>query len=459
MPASPQLTRRLAFSLAALLTLAACAPVLSTSPSPAPSVQGAPSGAAPTPLPAAVPAERRATVSEIANEVQARESATAQLRAARLGDQLRVGGQVRTGSASQVRLDLSEGTIVRLGADTEFTLAELSPAGGDPFTRLTLLAGQVWVILFGGRFDVETPAGVATVRGSYLGVAFDPARMTLVVTCLEGACGLRNELGEVALTHGQTAQVAGPNLPPSAPAPMAQGQVRDWVQVNPEAAPLVPQVFPAGTPTAGPADPPAAPVSAAPGAPSASQPLRYQITNFCPADVAIRYSGPETGEFKLAPGAAQSGELPPGQYTFTATSTEPRGNGTVTVASANGPFVDGPCSDQPGSGPGPGVTPGPGQAPAPGGRANTQPLRYALNHNCPLDPQTGVVREGVWVWTFANQDNGQTYTVEVAPGENKSGELPPGHYLVSDRDDTGPLASGIADSDIGTVAVTRCPGP
>ncbi len=474
MPASSQSARRLAIVLTLLLAQAACAPAGPRTPAPTLLPVGdSLSQASPLPaLSAPAATERRATLNELANDVQARESAAAQMRAARLGDQLRVGGQVRTGSESQVRLDLSEGTIVRLGADTEFTLTELSAGGSDPFTRLTLLAGQVWVILSGGRFEVETPAGVASVRGSYLGVTFDPAQGTLTVTCLEGQCGLRNDQGEVALTNGQTSRVLVPAQPPSVPAPMAQSQVQAWVQFNPEAAPLVPQVFPAGTPTAGPVEPlfaPAGPGSAAvtprattggiPGTPAADQPLRYQITNFCSADVTIQYAGPESGEFSLTPGASRSGELPPGQYTFTSASTEPRGNGSITASSAQGLLVDGPCSDGPGSGPGPGPTPGPGQAPPPGGHVNTQPLRYSLNHNCPADPLTGAVREGTWVWTFQNQDNGQTYTVSVAPGENKSGELPPGHYLVSDQDATGPLASGLADSDFSQITVTRCPNP
>jgi hypothetical protein len=297
----------------------------------------------------------------LAKEVLTRFSAGTDWLAANEGDDVVAGSRVRTGAESKVRLDFTEGTIVRLGSFTEFTVTGLRESLDDPFTRLKLAAGQVWVILMGGQLEVETPAGVATVRGSYLGVSYQPETKTVVVTCLEGQCTLRNGEGEVKLTDGQTSTATDDGLPPSPPAPMLAEQVAAWVTASPEAETIMRQVYPQGTPT----------------------PIREN------------------------PIAQPS--LPP----------------TLTPAA----------------------------------RVNVQPLKYSLTHNCPPDPQSGASREGIWHWTFENVTIGQTFTVSVNPGSTERGELPPGHYRISDRDNTGPLESGELDSDSATIFVIRCPKP
>jgi hypothetical protein len=147
----------------------------------------------------------------------------------------------------------------------------------------------------------------------------------------------------------------------------------------------------------------------------------------------------------VAPGETKSGELPPGEYALTNTRDD---SGGITWNSANGPLTGSFCDDGGSAGGGGGQPPGP----------NTEPLRYALTHNCPADPQTGVVREGTWEWTFENLTTGQTYNLSVNPGESQSGEFPPGRYRVSDRDATGPLTNGEIDSGGPGINVSRCGG-
>ncbi|MGQ0601696.1 MAG: FecR family protein [Anaerolineales bacterium] len=381
---------------------------------------------------------RRATLSELANDVLARISLAADLAAAREGDAVDAGGLVRTGAESKVRLTFTEGTIVRLGAHSEFTVTELRAEADDPFTRIQLVAGQLWVILMGGSLEVETPAGVASVRGSYLGVNYDPQTQTIVVTCLEGECGLSNDAGEVALTDGQTSQ-AEEGEPPTPPEPLAAEQIEEWTEANPEAEAIVEEVYPEGTPT---------PDSNGGSGDDIGEPLRYSVTNYCTYAVTIGYGGPESGSFSLAPGEGQSGELPPGDYVFTSSDDDSQ----LPWSSANGPLSGGPCDHNAPPGSPNGTQP----VSTPVVAENTQPLRYTLIHNCPPDPQTGASREGVWEWTFDNVSLGQTFTVSVNPGSTESGELPPGHYRVSDRDNTGPLESGEFDSDQTSVYVARC---
>src|SRR3989338_6243093 len=114
--------------------------------------------------PSATPAPRQASVVDMRNEVKARETAGAGWLAASIGQQVLIGGGVRTGEAARARVDISDGTILRLGASAEFELLALSPEFAGATTRWSLGSGKVWLYVSeafsGGTFEVETPSGV-----------------------------------------------------------------------------------------------------------------------------------------------------------------------------------------------------------------------------------------------------------------------------------------------------------
>jgi len=271
-------------------------------------------------------AERQATFTLILNDVQARADAHADLKPASLGDRLQIGGQAQSGADSRACLDLQpEGTVVRIGPNTLFTLEALETDTASPFARLQLLVGQIWVILAAGRLEVETPYGLATVRGSYLSVAFDEAQ-GMVVTCLEGHCSLTNEAGSVDLTDGQASSIVQPEEPPTPPVEMDEEQYQAWQAASPEAADLLePQATdePRYTP-----DGQLIPSEAV--GPLNSRPLEFELTNNCPAPA------PQAGDWRwqferlsdangsgfvetivIPSGQTYSGVLPPGQYIIT----------------------------------------------------------------------------------------------------------------------------------------------
>jgi hypothetical protein len=332
---------------------------------------GAPAAAAPASGPNAVPGSatpasgeaaptRTAWLHEIVNDVQSRPSESESLKPAADGDVLVVGGQARTGAGSTTRLDLTEGTIVRLAPNSQFTLTELTPDVAAPSTRLSLMAGQVFVILLGGSLEVATPVGAATVRGSYLGVAFDPATNHLTATCLEGACALKNDLGSTPLTDGQAAEITGTDQPPSPPRPMRPEEFQQWTTISPEARQLSPDGTPGvpgapppgGSPGPQPFGTPPAGGTPFPGGPGPvahvnTQPLSYSFTNNCiftqpdgttkTLTWSISLSGPVSESFSLAAGESRSGELPPGQYTVTDSDSEGRTH-SGTIDSDFGPL-------------------------------------------------------------------------------------------------------------------------
>ncbi len=129
-----------------------------------------------------------AKLSEITGPVQVRESQDVSFTKAVPGYVLELLGQAQTQSGAKARLDLSTGTLVRLGPDTLFTLQPAQETSQGLGVRLQLTLGKLWVILKGGSLQVDTPSGVAAVSGSYLSVWYDPKTGELRITCLEGNC-------------------------------------------------------------------------------------------------------------------------------------------------------------------------------------------------------------------------------------------------------------------------------
>jgi hypothetical protein len=215
----------------------------------------APGCAAPTPVPTATPLPRQAILSELKNEVLARSRAEVQWQTAAEGQALQLGGGVQTKAEAKARVDISDGTILRFAANTVFEFKALSPLPADPVTRLYLEAGKVWVsitkALGAGSFDVETPVGVAGVRGSMLSVEYDPASGQMTVTCLEGQCRLTGANGAAQdLQAGEQAAIPGQGQSPAAKQAMPAEQLASWQANFPEAAPALSLITPMPTSTA-----------------------------------------------------------------------------------------------------------------------------------------------------------------------------------------------------------------
>jgi ferric-dicitrate binding protein FerR (iron transport regulator) len=207
--------------------------------------------------PSATPAPRTASLAELANEVNARSDPAGAWQAAALGQTIVPGGGVQTGADARARLDLSDASILRLGANTEFTLTDVSPDAPGDTASFVLSVGQMWLFvaetLGGGSFDVNTPVGVASVRGSWMGVEYHPANAHMIITCLEGECALTNSAGvRRDLVAGQQAGIKGVN-DPTQPITIDAARMAEWLQFVPEAqqfsATITPGPLPTATPT------------------------------------------------------------------------------------------------------------------------------------------------------------------------------------------------------------------
>lgn len=173
---------------------------------------------------------RVAELTDLPSDVFTRLTANAAEGQAVIGQVLSVGGTVRTQDRGNARIDINDGTIIRVSPKTLFTITQLEPS--SPVTRLFLTLGKVWITLSGGSMQVETPIGAASVRGSYLGVYYNEDLKQIAVSCLETQqiCSF-SYLGVVySMTSLQILII--PPIPPVV-RNMQGHEIKDWILVLP----------------------------------------------------------------------------------------------------------------------------------------------------------------------------------------------------------------------------------
>ncbi|MBI3158074.1 MAG: DUF3048 C-terminal domain-containing protein [Chloroflexi bacterium] len=227
-------TKQLPFSLIALTALAAIMAACTL-----PGAGGEATGGDTAPTEAAgAPALPAATLGDLSGDVQARPSAADGFSPAQLGTAVNPGGSVKTGDDGRARLDFEDGTTVRVTPLSVFTLTAIETEEGDLLKKIQLEAGKLFIILGGGSLEVDTPSGQASVRGSYMGVSYDPGTGIATMTCLEGTCTLQTDAGEITLGPGESAEVSDIDSPPEEGV-MDTEDVQEWLDENPEAVVVV----------------------------------------------------------------------------------------------------------------------------------------------------------------------------------------------------------------------------
>lgn len=185
-----------------------------------------------------------ASLSELTGTVNLKMANQTEFTPAGKGQTLGVNGQVQTGEDGRVRLDLSSGTIIRVAPSSLFTLTSNDKVEGGLFTKLKLEAGKIFIVLNGGQADVETPSGVASVKGSYLSVEVGDGQITL--TCLEGTCSLDDPNGGVIIIPpgNKLILTQNPNTglwDSPVLGSMSEEDFQEWLDKNPEAKEVVEQ--------------------------------------------------------------------------------------------------------------------------------------------------------------------------------------------------------------------------
>ena len=139
----------------------------------------------------------------------------------RIGAPVFQGDRVITGSMSRIRIELTDRSVLAIGAETDIALTEqVSDGGGNPVRNVvSLLYGIVraTVLRVGPRqaFDIETQSAIASARSTDWLVEAGPDASAVFVVDGEVSVEARAG-GSVLLTPGLGTDVIG-TAPPTAP--------------------------------------------------------------------------------------------------------------------------------------------------------------------------------------------------------------------------------------------------
>jgi hypothetical protein len=181
--------------------------------------------ATPAPTPTPTPAPFQAIIVDLINEVDAHALPEEDWMAAQVEMAIYQGGEVWAKEASTARVGIEE-DLVRVAPNTVFTFEQ---PDADTL-RLNLQEGQAWInvegLQPGQTFEVETPAAVASVRGTRFSVRAAPDGTTVVSTQV-GTVTVSAATEMVTVTPGLvTAILSG--SPPSAPDPICPVEQARW---------------------------------------------------------------------------------------------------------------------------------------------------------------------------------------------------------------------------------------
>jgi len=127
----------------------------------------------------------------------------------RRGRRLNDGDRIRTGNESLVAVIFTDDkSMMKIRSESEVSFYGKRKKKGIA-KRITMNLGQMWAKINprGAGFRLETPSGVAAVKGTeFYGIIDDMGQTTIIG--IEGLVELFNELGSVLVGKGQTGRAA-----------------------------------------------------------------------------------------------------------------------------------------------------------------------------------------------------------------------------------------------------------
>jgi len=137
------------------------------------------------------------------------------------GTRLNAGAQVRTGEQSLAAIVFTDDkSLLKVRSNSKVVIngkREIASSGSQRIIKtIAMEFGELWAKVTKGNapFRVETPSGVAAVKGTIFYTAID-ADSKMYIICLDGIVELINKLGSVLVKAGQTG-VSTPNEMPEA---------------------------------------------------------------------------------------------------------------------------------------------------------------------------------------------------------------------------------------------------
>jgi hypothetical protein len=173
------------------------------------------------------PAKDIAVVLKSAGQVQVTRSQKNAAENAPRGTRLNSGNVLRTGAGAAAALIFTDDkSILKVRENSKVNIAGQREASGIVKT-IKMEFGALWAKVTRSEtpFKIETPSGVAAVKGTQFYVILD-GNGNMIIFCLEGAIELFNQLGKVLVTAGQTGIIAEDQAPVTRPS--AEGEVPAW---------------------------------------------------------------------------------------------------------------------------------------------------------------------------------------------------------------------------------------
>ena len=145
------------------------------------------------------------------------------------GMRLNSGDKIRTGDNSMATVIFTDDkSLLKIRSASEVTLSG-ERENRTITKKLTMEIGQMWakVQQGGGGFQMETPSGVAAVKGTeWYGLVFEDGTSTFIV--LDGIVELLNQFGQDMVEAGQT----GTMSKETAPLIEETGEFEDWANIG-----------------------------------------------------------------------------------------------------------------------------------------------------------------------------------------------------------------------------------
>jgi hypothetical protein len=214
-----------------------------TSPAPGPEVPTPENPSEPAPPPLVISAPSTLTILSISSgEVFVMRAGSADWIKADAGISLEVGDSVKSGANSKAEITFFDGSTIELEAGTQIQVTSLAVAAdtgsttillkqevGKTISRVTKLADPA------SRYEVETPACIAAVRGSIMQVEVVDGKTW--VTCIEGNVWVIANGVALKVPEGQTCLV----VPGGAPELLASGGPTggEWSVTSTVASPYI----------------------------------------------------------------------------------------------------------------------------------------------------------------------------------------------------------------------------
>ena len=180
---------------------------------------------------------RSASLDHVEGMVELMPAGSHAWRAASTGERVEAGSQVRTGPSSSASLTFFDGSTMDLESQTEVTIVQMSaqPDGGrvivlnqalgHTHSRVRKVADRA------SRFEIETPAAVAVVRGTEFATTVE-TNGTTSVTVIDGLVEVTAQGMTVEVSAGQMTSVR-PGEPPAAASGISEPTPTETVTATP----------------------------------------------------------------------------------------------------------------------------------------------------------------------------------------------------------------------------------